>query len=96
MSDIKPIHANSREGGEVYRLLNFVHVMASLLANEPKKAFILARTNSDPQYGPIVTVWTNGIVDIEARTWRDQEPAYHEYSMTGSASENTDDDGVSL
>lgn len=82
MSNIKPITANSRDGGEVYRLLNMVHVMAGMLANEPKKAFTLARTQSDPAYGPIVTVWTNGIVDIEAKTWRDEDPAYHEYSMT--------------
>lgn len=82
MSEIKSIYANSLDGGEVYRLLNMVHQMAGMLANEPKKAFTLARTNSDPQCGPIITVWTNGIVDIEARTWRDQEPTYHEYSMT--------------
>lgn len=88
MADIKPIHANSRDGGDIYRLLNLVHAMAGQLANEPKKSFTLARTNSDPQYGPIITVWTNGIVDIEARTWRDQEPAYHEYSMTRVAKES--------
>lgn len=87
MSDIKPIHANSRDGGEVYRLLVLVHSMAGSLANEPKKLFSLARTNSDPQCGPIVTVWTNGIVDIEARTWREEEPVYHEYSMTRVAKE---------
>lgn len=82
MSAITAIHANSRDGGEVYRLLNMVHVMAGRLANSPTKDFQLARTNSDPSYGPIVTVWTNGIVDIEARTWRDGEAPYHEYSMT--------------
>lgn len=82
MSDIKPIHANSRDGGEVYRLLNLVHSMAGSLANSPRKEFTLARTNSDPQYGPIVTVWTNGIVDIEARSWNEGGERYHEYSMT--------------
>lgn len=75
---IEPICANSHDGGEIYRLLNLVHSMAGSLANSPRKEFTLARTNSDPQYGPIVTVWTNGIVDIEARS-RD---GYHEYSMT--------------
>lgn len=75
---IEPIRANSDVGGEVYRLLNLVHQMAGMLANEPKKHFTLGLTQSDPQYGPIVTVWTNGIVDIEARSWGD----YHEYSMT--------------
>lgn len=82
MSNIIPMHANSRDGGEVYRLLNLVHAMAGMLANEPKKHFQLARTNSDSMFGPIVTVWTNGIVDIEARTWRDGDAPYHEYSIT--------------
>lgn len=95
MTTINPIHANSRDGGDVYRLLNLVHSMAGSLANSPRKEFTLARTNSDPQYGPIITVWTNGIVDIEARTWRDQEPAYHEYSMTRVVRE-ADDDGIPL
>lgn len=88
MSIRPPIHANSREGGEVYRLLNLVHAMAGMLANEPKKHFQLARTNSDSMYGPIVTVWTNGIVDIEARTWRDGDELHHEYSMTPVVKEN--------
>jgi len=75
--EIIPIRANSREGGDVYRLLNLVHSMAGSLANSPKKEFTLARTNSDEACGPIVTVWTNGIVDIEARTWRDGDDRYH-------------------
>jgi hypothetical protein len=33
-------------------------------------------------FGPIVTVWTNGIVDIEARSWDEGGERYHEYSMT--------------
>ncbi len=82
MSNIKPIHANSCDGGEVYRLLNMVHVMAGALANSPGKQFTLARTNSDSQCGPIITVWTNGIVDIEARTYDGDTSAYHEYSLT--------------
>lgn len=75
---IEPIRANSDVGGEIYRLLNMAHQMAGSLANSPSKQFTLAATQSDPQYGPIVTVWTNGIVDIEAKSWGD----YHEYSMT--------------
>lgn len=82
MSVIKPIHANSAEGGEVYRLLNLVHVMAGALANSSDKRFTLARTNSDSQYGPIITAWTNGIVDIEARTYDGDTMPYHEYSLT--------------
>lgn len=89
MIAITPIHANSRDGGEVYRLLNMVHVMAGRLANSPTKDFQLSRTNSDLAYGPIVTVWTNGIVDIEARTWKYPDAAdYHEYSMTPVAKES--------
>lgn len=91
MSNIKPVHANSRDGGEVYRLLNLIHVMAGMLANEPKKHFILARTNSNSNFGPIVTVWTNGIVDIEARTWTAEYEGgerYHEYSMTAVVKES--------
>ena len=82
MSTIKPIYANSREGGEVYRLLNMVHVMAGALANSPSKQFTLARTQSEPMFGSIVTVWTNGIVDVEARSWDEDGERYHEYSMT--------------
>lgn len=78
---IEPIKANSRDGGEVYRLLCMIHSMAGSLANSDRKDFWLARTNSDPMYGPIITVWTNGIVDIEARTWRDDGVPYHEYAM---------------
>lgn len=88
MSSIEPIHANSRDGGEVYRLLNMIHVMAGRLANSPTKDFQLARTNSDPMFGPIVTVWTNGIVDIEARSWNEGDKPYHEYSMTPAAKES--------
>lgn len=92
MSEIKTIRANSRDGGDVYRLLNMVHQMAGMLANEPKKSFTLARTQSDPSFA-IVTVWTNGIVDIEAKTWRNDasggEP-YHEYSMTRVKAEDTE------
>jgi hypothetical protein len=88
MKEIKTIKANSAEGGEVYRLLNLVHQMAGSLANSPRKEFQLAATNSDEMYGPILTVWTNGIVDIEARTWRDREPAYHEYTMRAVARED--------
>ena len=87
---IETIRANSREGGEVYRLLNMVHSMAGSLANSPRKEFQLSRTQSDPMYGPIVTVWTNGIVDIEARTYKDEVPAYHVYSMYACKPESSE------
>jgi hypothetical protein len=78
---IEPIKANSRDGGEVYRLLCMVHSMAGRLANSSSKDFWLARTQGDPMLGPLVTVWSNGIVDIEARTWKEHEGDYHEYYM---------------
>jgi hypothetical protein len=87
---IETIKANSKDGGDVYRLLNMVHQMAGSLANSSSKSFRLARTQSDPTYGPIVTVWTNGIVDIEARTYKDEVPAYHEYSMYACTPETSE------
>ncbi|MCV0420101.1 MAG: hypothetical protein K5804_17810 [Microbacterium sp.] len=87
---IETVKANSKDGGEVYRLLNMVHSMAGSLANSPRKEFRLARTQSDPMYGPVVTVWTNGIVDIEARSYTDEEPTYHEYSMYACAKDETE------
>lgn len=85
MATIPQIAASSEDGGDVYRLLVMVHSMAGSLANSERKEWRLARTNSDPIYGPIVTVWTNGIVEIEAKTWRDHEPAYHEYRLSAVA-----------
>ena len=82
MSKIEPIYANSRDGGDVYRLLVMVHSMAGSMANSPSRQFTLARTQSEPMYGPIVTVWTNGIVDVEARSSDLDGVKYHEYSMT--------------
>ena len=91
MSEIKPIHANSNDGGEVYRLLNLVHVMAGSSANSNRKEWWLARTQSDPMLGPITTVWTNGVVDIEAKTWREYDGPYHEYSLYACKQENPND-----
>lgn len=85
--EIKPVYANSRDGGEVYRLLVMIHCMAGSMAISPRKEFTLARTQSDPMLGPIVTVWTNGIVDIEARSYDEHDGRYHEYSMTAVVKE---------
>lgn len=87
---IETIKANSKDGGDVYRLLVMVHNMAGSLANSPRKDFRLARTQSGQMYGPIVTVWTNGIVDIEARTYKNEVPAYHEYSMYACKPESSE------
>ena len=82
MGEIKPIKANSDEGGDVYRLLNMVHSMAGSLAVANKDHWELAETNSSEFYGPITTVWTNGVINIEARSWRHgREIPYHEYSL---------------
>lgn len=85
MSEFKTIQANSRDGGEVYRLLNMIHQMAGMLANSSDKTFNLAETQSNPVYGPIVTVWANGIVDIRASS----RGSYHEYSMTRCVKEES-------
>lgn len=91
-NEIKPVHANSRDGGEVYRLLNMVHIMAGALANSPDKkrrhtlGFELAYTETYPT-GAVVTAWTNGIVNIEARSCDEHDGRYHEYSMTAVVKE---------
>lgn len=86
--EIKTITANSDEGGEVYSLLNLVHCMAGSLANSDRKEWQLSHTNSDSYYGPILTVWTNGIVDIEARTWKNGGGPYHEYTLKAVCKES--------
>ena len=87
---IKTIKANSKDGGDVYRLLNLVHVMAGSLANSPRKEFRLAMSQSNPMYGPIITVWTNDIVCIEAVAYKDEEPHYHEYKMYACTPETSE------
>lgn len=91
-NEIKPVHANSRDGGEVYRLLNMVHIMAGALANNADKrgrhtlGFKLAYTENRPN-GSVVTAWTNGVVNIEARSRNEGDGQYHEYSMTAAVME---------
>jgi len=89
---IETITASSDTGGDVYRLLNLVHVMAGNAANSERKDWWLARTQSDPQFGPIVTVWTNGIVDIEARTWDcGFGVKSHEYTLSAIKSQESEE-----
>jgi hypothetical protein len=78
---IEPIKANSEEGGEVYRLLCMVHKLAGSLSSGPRAEFWLARTQIDPAAGPVMTTWSNGIVDIEAKSWIGHGGAYHEYHL---------------
>lgn len=58
---IKTITANSKEdlGSEVYRLLAMTHAMA---AKHPDFEIKSTATYIDDEY--LLTVWTNGIVDI--------------------------------
>lgn len=84
---ITPISAYSTDENkrDIYRLLNLVHAMAGALAVANKGGWQLARTQSDPMYGPIITVWTNGIVDIEAETTAD--PVVHFYRLSAAQSQ---------
>lgn len=84
---IKPISAYSTDDSkrDIYRLLNIVHSMAGQLAVANKGGWQLARTQSEPMYGPIITVWTNGIIDIEAETTAD--PVVHFYRLAAAQSQ---------
>ena len=73
---IKPIHASSENKDDVYRLLNLVHSMAGSLAVAKSGEWWLKETcTMPPEY--VLTVWTNGIVDVKAET----RHGVHEYSM---------------
>lgn len=73
------IYASNETGGEVYRLLNMVHQMAGMLANSPSKAFQLKETSTSERH--VLTVWTNGIVDLRAESTKTGEGEHrlHEY-----------------
>lgn len=82
---IEPIYANSENKDDVYRLLNLVHSMAGSLAVAKSGEWWLNGTcTMPPEY--VMTVWTNGIVDVKAET----RHGVHEYSMY--AVEVQDDD----
>ena len=66
MSKITLISATEQDG-EIYRLLNMIHVMAGGLANADKDGWQLARTATYPDCY-VLTVWTNGIVEVGAET----------------------------
>ena len=77
MSTIKPISADSDPGGDVYRLLNMLHVMAGHCAVAKVGGWRLKSTYSDTEARQFITVYTNGIVDVTANTRGDS----HYYSM---------------
>ena len=82
---IEPIYASSEKKDDVYRLLNLVHSMAGSLAVAKSCGWELKETcTMPPEY--VLTVWTNGIVDVKAET----RHGVHEYSMY--AVEVEDDD----
>ena len=54
------------ERSDVYRLLGIVHAMAGRDANSPRPSWSLKATATHDYY--IMTMWTNGIVDVIAET----------------------------
>ena len=73
---IAPIRASSENKDDVYRLLSLVHSMAGSLAIAKSGGWELKSTcTMPPEY--VLTVWTNGIVDVKAET----RHGVHEYSM---------------
>ncbi|WP_348826626.1 hypothetical protein [Halomonas sp. RT37] len=87
MSDIRPISASSSNPDDVYRLLVMTHCMAGSLAIAKKDGWRLARTATFPSY--VMTVWTNGIVDIGAETDKDYggTPEHHRYWLNKAEQE---------
>ena len=80
---IEPIYASSEKKDDVYRLLNLVHSMAGSLSVAKSCGWELKETcTMPPEY--VLTVWTNGIVDVKAET----RHGVHEYSMYAVEVEN--------
>ena len=71
------------ERSDVYRLLNMVHAMAGRDANSERPSWDLKSTATHEHY--IMTVWTNGIVDVTAETeyqYGDRDNPRHTYTMS--------------
>jgi len=64
--DIEIITADSSNKGEVYRLLNIIHVMAGRCATAKVDGWALRASATYSDY--VSTVWTNEIIDIKAVT----------------------------
>lgn len=83
---ITPIRASSENKDDVYRLLNLVYSMAGSLAVARTGEWELKATcTTPPEY--VLTVWTNGIVDVKAET----RHGIHEYSMYATPKEADDE-----
>ena len=71
------------ERSDVYLLLNMVHAMAGRDANSERPSWDLKSTATHEHY--IMTVWTNGIVDVTAETeyhYSDRDNPRHTYTMS--------------
>lgn len=79
--EIKPISAASDDESErdLYRALRMIHSMAGTMSVHKVGGWELTETNSSSMYGPIITVWNNGIVDVRAES--NSDPERHVYSM---------------
>ena len=70
------------ERSDVYQLLSMVHAMAGRDANSPIPSWSLKATATHDDY--IMTMWTNGIVDVIAETecqHGDRDNQRHTYTM---------------
>lgn len=80
---IEPITASwdcKGEKSREYRCLNMIHAMAGQSAQSNDSQWKLKATATYDDY--VLTVWTNGIVDIKAESWKREGVAVkHEYSM---------------
>jgi len=87
---IKTLTARStnEDQSDIYRLLNMIHVMAGAQACKKVGNWELSRTATYDDY--VLTVWTNGIVDIKAETHKDYErnPVEHIYTLSAVEKED--------
>lgn len=89
--EIKTISASSanEDQKDTYRLLNMIHGMAAAQACHGHCGkWSLSRTATYSDY--VLTVWTNGIVDIKAETHKDYEgnPIEHIYTLSAVKEED--------
>ena len=87
---IKTLTASStnEDQSDIYRLLNMIHAMAGAQACKKVGSWELSRTATYDDY--VLTVWTNGIVDIKAETYKDYErnPTEHIYTLSAVKTED--------
>ena len=77
---IKTISASSTNENEQYRLLRMIHRMAGRCAVAKIDNWRLSRTATYDDY--VLTVWTNGIVDIKAETNKYPQGDEHFYQLS--------------